>query len=220
MQARSTRGPGHTAEFLRTPVRTYVQTSDWVAQHGDTWKLWQWGDEADEKKVQERRRPGPTWFQDLQDAGMTPHLMALLAFHVPDGPPDVRRVADGWLVPGMVPWSHALSGMALHEREPNEVALARIIGGELVPAQLVLRPDGRIRELRLDGAAITGATQPPETRMPAGLYTRAHATTLTLRLIETGTPVTTRPPNLDQVVPQRADRLRGPVPLYGLLDPS
>ena len=83
-----------------------------------------------------------------------------------------------------------------------------------------LRPDGRIRELRLDGAAITGGTRPPDTEMPAELYTRAHATTLTLRLIDTGTPVTIRPPHLDQVVLQPADDLRGPVPLYGLVDPS
>jgi hypothetical protein len=220
MQARSTRGPGHAAEFLRTPTRTYVQTSDWVAQHGDTWKLWQWGAEEDEKKAQERRGPGPTWFHDLQDAGMTPHLMALLAFRVPDGPPDVRRVADGWLVTGTVPRSHALPGMALHEQEPNEVALGRIIAGGLAPAQLVLRPDGRIRELRLDGAAITGATRAPESPMPAELYERAHATTVTLRLIDTGTPVTIRTPDPDQAVPQPADRLRGHVPLYGLLDPS
>jgi hypothetical protein len=220
MQARSTRGPGHRAEFLRTSTRTYLRTSEWSAQHGDTWRLWQWGDEEDEKKVQERRRPGPTWFQDLQDAGMTPHLMALLAFRVPDGTPDVRRVADGWLVTGTVPRSHALPGMALHEREPNDVALGRIIAGGLAPAQLVLGPDGRIRELRLDGAAITGATRLPETQMPADLYQRAHATTLTLRLIDTGPPVTIRPPDLDQVVLQPAGRRRGPVPLYGLLDPS
>lgn len=52
MQARSTHGPDHTAEFLRTSIRTYVQTSDWVAQHGETWRVWQWGDE-------EQGRAGP-----------------------------------------------------------------------------------------------------------------------------------------------------------------
>jgi hypothetical protein len=220
MRARSTRGPGHTAEFLRTPARTYVQTSDWVARHGDTWKLWRWGDEKDEERVRERRGPGPTWFHDLQDAGMTPHLMALLAFRVPDGTPDVRQVADGWLVTGTVPRSHALPGMALHEREADETALERIIGGGLAPAQLVLRADGRIRELRLDGAAIAGATRPPGSQLSAELYERAHATTSTLRLIDTGTAVTIRTPDDGQTVLQPADRRRGNVPLYGLLDPS
>jgi hypothetical protein len=197
-----------------------VQTSDWVAEHGDTWKLWQWGDAQGEKTVQQRRGLGPTWFQDLQDAGMTPHLMALLAFRMPDGTPDVRRVVDGWLVTGTVPRSHALPSLALHEREPDEVALGRIIAGGLAPAELVLGSDGRIRELRLEGAAIAGASQPPESQMPAELYRRAHATILTLRLIDTGTAVTIRPADLDQVVLQPSDRLRGHVPLYGLLDPS
>ena len=137
----------------------------------------------------------PVWSRELLDAGVAPHLPAVLGFRASGVPGDVRPDGDGWVVTGTVPRLAAIVVVGITGAGPDEELRAAYRPGT-APARLVLGPDLRVRELRVAGAdVVRGAGLPP------GLGWKLFPATATLRLRGTGTPVTIRTPSPAARVP-------------------
>jgi hypothetical protein len=138
----------------------------------------------------ERRRPypprtsPPAWTRELPNRGTTPHVRALLGFRPSPADGDVRREGDGWVVTGTVPRPDALDSLALIEvRTADEERVVATLA--TAPARLVLGPDLRVRELRLDGDDVARGAD-----LPTGLRGKVAPAMVTIRLTGVGVPVT------------------------------
>jgi hypothetical protein len=185
LESRTTRVPDvFTAEFVHTVTAHYSQWSSWVAEHGDTWHVF------------DVPAPPPGWSPrlDYDAAAKSSELRVVLSFRVPDGPVAADEEGDSWVVTGTVPHEYAAPVLTIvgtdgHAEPPNVAGLAT--------ARLVLGPDRRVRELRLDGLVFTLTLN--ET-LPRTLYDNLRATTSTIRLSDIGAPVTIRTPPPDRQI--------------------
>jgi hypothetical protein len=186
LEGRSSREPEVlTVEVVRTTTAWYSRSAAWVTEHGDTWKFRAVGPPP----------PGLSARLDYDAAAMSSELMVLLSFRVPDGPTDVRREGDTWVVRGTVAAGHAMTAFSIYV--PNGQVDLPATGGGLSAAHLILGPDEQVRELRLDGLAFALDYTVP---VPAERYESLRATTSTIRFTDLGAPVTIRTPPPDRLV--------------------
>lgn len=185
LEARGSWAPrGFTAEFVHTTTASYWQTSSWVAAYGDTWQ------------VEDPPPPGYSPRVDYNAAARSFELMVLLSFRMPDGPVAAEPEGDSWVVTGTVPGLYAAPTFGILDAESGVLAGVPNSVAGLSPARMVLGPDRRVRELRLDGLAFSLDIAEP---LPPDLYASLRATTSTIRLSDPGAPVSIQPPPPDKV---------------------